>query len=178
MKVRKRWKSVLGIALLFVFAFTSSYLIASAATASIIQTWPYDLVDSGKHLDWDADQSKYESYIATAASKWNAYKAGVLRPDSLLVIQDVRVSDANKSGETWTGETNILFGYIHMNIPALDSLPSNNNRLNTAIHELGHALGLAHNDGTTTNIMYSYNTAVTTLSANDKASYDAAYARY
>ena len=36
-------------------------------TVSLI-TW--DLVDSGKHLDWSG-KTKYSSYVATATKKWN-----------------------------------------------------------------------------------------------------------
>ena len=43
-------------------------------------------------------------------------------------------------------------------------------------HELGHALGLAHNQSG--DVMYQYVSSVTHLSSNDKASYDKSYKRY
>lgn len=48
--------------------------------------------------------------------------------------------------------------------------------LNTLIHEFGHALGLGHND--VNDVMYYKANSVTTLSTNDKRSYDAAYSHY
>ncbi len=58
------------------------------------------------------------------------------------------------------------------------------NRLvrNTILHELGHALGLGHQTentgGSEKDIMWKDTTTSTTLSKNDKASFDAAAKRY
>lgn len=63
----------MAIAMLFpITAFAQAY----------VQTW--DLVDSGKHLDYDGN-STYMSYINTGAATWNAYKSGVIRKDSAFV---------------------------------------------------------------------------------------------
>jgi len=144
----------------------------------ILQDWPYDLVDSSKHLDWDANQSKYESYIIRAANKWNAYKPGVLRPDSASVVQDVRIVDVNKPEATWDGNCDRLLADIHMNAAKLDKYTDTEHILTTALHELGHALGLADNDNTILNVMYPYNYGMIAFWIDDEASYDAAYARY
>lgn len=57
--------TLMAIAMLFpITAFAQAY----------VQTW--DLVDSGKHLDYDGN-STYMSYINTGAATWNAYKSGV-----------------------------------------------------------------------------------------------------
>lgn len=62
--------TLMAIAMLFpITAFAQAY----------VQTW--DLVDSGKHLDYDGN-STYMSYINTGAATWNAYKSGVIRKDS------------------------------------------------------------------------------------------------
>lgn len=67
----------MAIAMLFpITAFAQAY----------VQTW--DLVDSGKHLDYDGN-STYMSYINTGAATWNAYKSGVIRKDSAFVVEDV-----------------------------------------------------------------------------------------
>ena len=139
-----------------------------------ISSW--NLVDSGKHCDWDARSSAYHSYVVTGANTWNAYKAGVLRPDSASTLEDVRISDVNKSDVRWAGAT-YSNGIIHLNKYYMDSY-ANNKRLMVVTHELGHALGLDDNNCSTSNVMYPDVSTVTTLSVNDKASYDAAYARY
>lgn len=64
----------------------------TAFAQAYVQTW--DLVDSGKHLDYDGN-STYMSYINTGAATWNAYKSGVIRKDSAFVVEDVYVSDVN-----------------------------------------------------------------------------------
>ena len=64
----------------------SIIVIVPVSADAYIQTW--NLVDSGKHLDYDGN-SKYMSYANTGASIWNGYKSGVIRKDSILVIQDV-----------------------------------------------------------------------------------------
>lgn len=77
--------TLMAIAMLFpITAFAQAY----------VQTW--DLVDSGKHLDYDGN-STYMSYINTGAATWNAYKSGVIRKDSAFVVEDVYVSDVNAS---------------------------------------------------------------------------------
>ena len=47
---------------------------------------------------------------------------------------------------------------------------------NVCTHDLVDALGLSHN--AKCYVMYAYVSSVTSLSANDKASYDASYKRY
>ncbi len=54
--------TLMAIAMLFpITAFAQAY----------VQTW--DLVDSGKHLDYDGN-STYMSYINTGAATWNRLK--------------------------------------------------------------------------------------------------------
>lgn len=139
--------TLMAIAMLFpITAFAQAY----------VQTW--DLVDSGKHLDYDGN-STYMSYINTGAATWNAYKSGVIRKDSAFVVEDVYVSDVNASNG-WAGMTN-------------------SKKQNVATHELGHALGLDHS--TSTDVMdaaITGHTSTQALSQNDKDSYDAAYNNY
>lgn len=53
---------------------------------------------------------------------------------------------------------------------------NNAGKQNVATHELGHGLRLGHN--ASSDVMYQYSTSKTTLSTNDKQSYDAAYKKY
>lgn len=141
-----------------------------AFATSYIMSW--DLVDSGKHLDYDGN-SIYMSYVTTGASKWNGYKSGVIRPDDAWVIEDVYVSDI----DTANGNTGITYsnGKIELNKYYLQN-STTDQKTNTATHELGHALGLDHS--TSSDIMGPSQTSITTLSQNDKDSYDAAYLNY
>lgn len=50
-------------------------------------------------------------------------------------------------------------------------------KIHTATHEFGHALGLDHTTGTY-DVMRQGKLSITSLSSTDKSSYDAAYATY
>ncbi len=132
----------------------------------------WNLVDSGKHLDVDGN-SAYMDYIWLAKKTWNEYKPGVIRKDSIKVVQDVYVTDINKSN----GSTGITYpsGKIELNKYYLKDCVGIEIE-NTATHEMGHALGLAHSR--TGNIMYKSQTRKTSLGKDDKDSYTAAYKKY
>lgn len=138
-------------------------------TVSLI-TW--DLVDSGKHLDWSG-KTKYSSYITTATKKWNAYKKGIIRKDTVSTMKDVTISDYYDDKDTLWGETS-KNGIIRFNIYNMDK-DDDAGRLNTVMHEFGHALGLGHNERK--DVMSKFSN-VTELTENDKKSYDAAYRKY
>lgn len=138
--------------------------------AAKINSW--DLVDSGKHMDYDGN-SKYMSYIRSGASTWNSYKKGVIRPDTSKVIEDVYCNDTSANNNT--NATTYSSGKITFNKKNMDK-KSKSGKQNVATHELGHCLRLGHN--TSADVMYAYSTSKTTLSTNDKKSYDAAYKKY
>ena len=131
-----------------------------------------DLVDSGKHLDWSG-KTKYSSYITTATKKWNAYKKGIIRKDTVSTMKDVTISDYYDDKDTLWGETS-KNGTIRFNIYNMDK-DDDAGRLNTVMHEFGHALGLGHNERK--DVMSKFSN-VTELTENDKKSYDAAYRKY
>lgn len=111
--------------------------------------------------------------INAAVNIWNNYKSGVIRKDSWNTINDVTISDYYEVSST-AGVT-AKAGTIKFNTYQMDNYTTSKKR-NVCAHELGHALGLAHNQKG--DIMYAYVSIVTSLSANDKASYNASYKRY
>lgn len=170
--MKKREKLIVFLFVLCIAASATTRIYANAYTLG------WDLVDSGKHLDVDGNSS-YMSYIWNAKTTWNNYKAGVIRKDSITVIQDVYVSDVSKNNGV--AGTTYNDGKIKMNTYVLKNCSSDEKK-NVAIHEIGHALGLAHNKNSanwgTKHIMYENMSANTKLSGDDKESYDAAYKKY
>lgn len=159
----------LTITLIACTTIANSTLPVYAATSKI-NSW--HLVDSGKHLDWDGS-TKYQSQFDTSVTTWNNYKSGVIRKDSGLVIEDVKISDYSEVSNS--AATTSSDGKIKFNTYNMDNL-SVNDKKNVCLHELGHALGLAHNaEG---DVMYNTVAGTTSLSENDKASYDESYKRY
>ena len=118
--------------------------------------------------------------VETAVQKWNNYKAGILRPDTILTVQDVKIIDTNSSNVIWAGKTEYLSARIQLNSYYLNNSSWNyNNRLKTVMHELGHALGLGENNySLSTNVMKQGKSENITLTVDDKASYDLAYTYY
>ncbi|MBC2100645.1 matrixin family metalloprotease [Listeria booriae] len=158
--------------ILITIAFSSFIVLPTIQAEAAAKVSSWDLVDSGKHLDYDGN-SKYMSQVKFGAGLWNAYKKGVIRPDSVSVIQDIYCSDVSVNNNT--NATTYGTGKLVFNKKNMDRLSANGKKM-VASHELGHALRLAHN--TSSDIMCEYNTTRITLSANDKASYNAAYKKY
>lgn len=138
-------------------------------TYAAVRTLNWHLTDTGKHLDWDG-KTKYSKQFTSAVKVWNNYKKGVIRKDTLVTWQDVAISDYYEVSNT-AGITS-MYGTIQFNTYNMDKFTSNQKK-NVCIHELGHALGLAHN--TSKDIMYMYATSRVKLSTNDKKSYDYVY---
>lgn len=133
----------------------------------------WNVVDSGKHLDWGG-KTKYTSYVKAAAKKWNAYKSGVIREDSIKTVQDVTFSDYKEKSNVW-GDASPS-GKIRLNTYLMDADTSTyNDKLNTVMHEFGHTLGLGHNDPED---VMAQSSDVVTLTSNDKHSYDEVYDTY
>ena len=171
--MNKKIKMFVALALCLTMAL-SLPLSVSAATTSLNWWW---LIDTGGHLDWTNEGTKYLSQWKSAVNMWNAHKPGVIREDTGGTINDLNISDVNEVNNTnattyWY--TAFIEGSIKFNIYNMDKLTTAKQTA-VAAHECGHALGLAHN--TSADIMYEYTPLVNTLSVNDKASYDLSYPR-
>ena len=160
--MRRGW---VGLFLCMVFCMT----LACNESQAGVRIMRWSIVDSGKHIDWDG-KTKYISQFKSAVNVWNNYKKGVIRKDNLLRWQDLSVSDCFEISAV-AGVTNSN-GIIRFNKYNMDRFSSNQKK-NVCIHELGHALGLAHNSSV--DVMYPYVTSRTNISNNDKKSYDYAY---
>lgn len=138
----------------------------------IRQSW--NLVDSGKHLDWDGSTT-YLTSFKKGINTWNAYHAGVIRKDTKDTKLDVTISDI----DVVNGYAGLTYktGKIQLNKAYLSQSSYTSKHIqNVCTHELGHALGLDHNQKG--DIMYRETTAQTSLSHNDKATYDDLYYNY
>lgn len=163
MKKRKKILAMISIVI------SVACLKETVNAATYVHVLKWDLVDSSKHLDWSGS-TKYSKRFNLAVDTWNAYKSGVIRKSSSSSATDVVISDYSEVSST-AGVTSSA-GTIKFNTYVLENRTKKERR-NCCTHELGHALGLAHNQKG--DVMYSKITSIVKLSANDKASYDWAY---
>lgn len=135
-----------------------------------------DNVDSGGHLDWDYD-TQYYSQAKWGMNLWNAYKSGVIREDSLSVIEDLFITDINSATAGYYGYRDRANAKIYFNIYSMEKLDADEKK-SVAAHELGHALGLGHNTENINALMTGEHYFPTSLHDDDKESYDAAAELY
>lgn len=147
------------------------YIFRSTMQAKAYTISSWNLVDSGKHLDWDGS-TKYMDLWYDGVRTWNAHKPGVIRVDTWKTIEDVKISDYSEDSNTRA--CTYSSGKIKFNTFLMDKDKDSNKTLKTIIHELGHALGLDHNDDTTS-VLYPYSSSITALSDDDKAGYNYLY---
>lgn len=160
------------VSLLLTGIFFADSFCNAASTNYVLSTW--DLVDSGKHLDWDGS-TNYMTEWYNAVNTWNAYKPGVIRADRWDIIEDVHIYDRSKyDGSTYA--STYSNGVIVFYQDTMDKMTPTQ-RQATITHEIGHALGLDHN-GKNTSIMRTGYKNFTTLDIIDKQGYDAAYKKY
>ena len=152
------------------YATAQNWFLYKAAKSLL--SW--DLVDSGKHLDYYADDSAYKSYVETAVSVWNGHKQGVIREDNLLRTREVEVVDF----QTLENASGLMDpnGTLKINSSFMNSVEENK-KINLLVHEIGHALGMGHITGKNNVMSYVVNTKIT-LTESNTVSYDMAYDRY
>lgn len=150
----------------------SLFTMFNTASAYKLLTW--NLVDSGKHLDWDGS-TNYMTEWNKSIKVWEDYKPGVIRPDSAWVIEDVKISDYYEESNTMAVTSSA--GTIKFNKYHFASM-SAGERQKTMTHELGHALGLDENNSVPNSIMCQGKRSQTYIIQDDKNGYDAAYQKY
>lgn len=117
----------------------------------------YDSVDSGE-IRWDSSSS-HGTAVNWANTKWNALGKVNIAPDDIWHYEDLHWSDVDRSDYTWVGQhTHYAFDCC------TDDIQFNNYQIransygeyqieSVAVHEEGHALGLAHNTSDNTQVM-------------------------
>lgn len=165
-------KKIIGCFLSIVLLCTMNFESIIASEEYKLQTW--DCVDSGKHMDWSGD-TNYMTEWYNSVNTWNKYKPGVIRADRWNTICDIKIYDKSKGAggayaEAWPS------GKIYFFQKEMDSI-SEKRRQSVITHEIGHALGIAHNDNSKS-VMHEYFTTVINLHEIDKKAYDAAYKKY
>lgn len=157
-----------GILIAVFLLFFSHVQYGYAATIKVMS---WRLMKSGR-LNYSV-ASEYKSYVKVAQNTWNKYKPGVIKENSLNC--DVTIRGSGNLGYGINGVT-YKKGAIYFNKTTWTVMLDDARKKNCAIHEMGHALGLDHNDSSKKNVMHPNTTRNCTLSANDKASYEASFA--
>lgn len=160
----KKFKVLVTIFLVLAVMLNVGFIMFNAnvdeANAYILNSW--DLVDSGKHLDWDSNSSYIDTWLLSV-NVWNGIH-NIIRPDSWKWVQDVYVSDyyAEDDVVAYTSSWN----KIKFNTFFFNSMNSAE-RQKTQMHEIGHALGLDENNNVVGSIMRQGIREQTTLLLDD-----------
>lgn len=170
--MKKYWRLSFRVTLIIMVLMSIILVAPQNASAAKVKLISWNLVNKKKQLNWDGKTS-YQKEFNFGVGVWNKYKKGVIRKKTAKVTADARLSDYSKK-EPIVAVTSSR-GTMKFNRYNMKKLTLNQRR-NVMIHELGHALGLAHN--TKEDVIFSYVTSRITLSGNDQASYNAAYRKY
>ncbi len=148
-------------------------VVANAAV--YLSPYPH-AVDSGGHLDWDYS-AKYYNECVNAQNTWNAYRSGVIRKDTISIIEDIFVKDFNQNS-TLAGVYYPYDRVIGLNEYHFSRF-STRQKQAVVLHEFGHTLGLGENSNRLAAIMQNeVFHSNTSLHQDDKDSYDAAAKNY
>lgn len=132
----------------------------------------YNSVDNGE-IRWGGS-TKYSSQWAYAVDTWNELGEINIAPDTAATYEDLTIYDRYYDDVDWTGKyDNDIIGddQIYFNTYYLDDATNDDWIKNTALHELGHALGLAHHR-IDFNVMFEDWANIATLGTQDISDYN------
>lgn len=151
----------------------TGYFASNGVWQYTVSTLSWDLMGGDNRLSI-AGNTVYSDLILKAMNTWCAYKSGVIYPAINDSSADVMISDVNNANLGWRGLTDSATNTITFNRAYMGSSTTSSKNLKTCLHELGHGLGLAHNDSD--DVMYYTESTTTALTTNDKKSLDASLA--
>jgi predicted Zn-dependent protease len=92
-------------------------------------------------------KTKFASYVDYAAGEWNALGGVKITKAASEAEANVVVFDGNSLGWAWgytDGDGYNNKGYIEINESKVSEMATETNRKSLMVHEMGHALGMAH----------------------------------
>ncbi len=132
------------VAVAAVAAALAAMFVASPAKAHFLGADSVDCGLNGCQMRW-AEYTKWDDSRAWGIDQWNALGSVAIEPDSVFVIQDLNFGDYSDCDTTTIAYWQPRFGsdVIRYN-DCLMSGAAQSERRAVGVHELGHALGLAH----------------------------------
>ncbi|MFT9486260.1 MAG: hypothetical protein ACH0QD_02615 [Tepidibacillus sp.] len=156
------------------FLLGLAFLIAITPSAVFAHDQGYSSVD-GSEIRW-GDAKGTTGWTVTrdhSITKWNDMGIINIAPDSAWVIEDLSFTDVNRDDVTWSGQyswwSNDSDLIKYNDYYFYDFSPEQ--RKHTALHELGHTLGIDHHD-LVDNVMRSGFHSYTELGTHDKEDYN------
>lgn len=107
----------------------------------------FDLVENESKTMTYYSKTKFASYVDYAAGEWNALGGVKITKAASEAEANVVVFDGNSLGWAWgytDGDGYNNKGYIEINESKVSEMATETNRKSLMVHEMGHALGMAH----------------------------------